>query len=304
MRFQYGIDLPSQGEARALLDQCRAVLNQQDRLLPKERPGVDDEAEQQIRSDLLELTAVWADLRVRSAGPADLEQARYDALLVLDRIEASLGPSLAIELRREEIPRVSGREPAAGGRTPRTAWEHYDKGRHDLRAGRFAAAAVEFRQALTLRPQDFWANFHQGLCAFRLGQFHEAAAAFRTCCALEPRSAVCRYNQALAHEALGQTDQAYDDYSQAARLDPALAPPLVNRGILSYRGGRLPEAVRDFEPRLESPSPRSGNPHACTITWRSSDSRKRTGRPRWKTPSSPSARGRPRRSPSATTSGG
>jgi eukaryotic-like serine/threonine-protein kinase len=250
IRFRYSIDLPPDGEARTLLDHCSAVLNQKNRLVGKDRPAVDDDAERQIQSDLLELAAVWADLRVRVGGSSDLDLARREALLVLNRTSDGFGPSLAIELRRQELLGASRAATAAGARAPRTAWEHYDKGRHDLRTGQFAAAAVEFRQALDLRPQDFWSNFHQGLCAFRLGHFHEAAGAFQACCALEPRSAVCRYNRALVDEALGQTDQAFDGYSQAVDLDPTMAPALLNRGILSYRGDRLADAVRDFDSAL------------------------------------------------------
>ena len=249
IRFRHGIELPADEDARALLQHCRTILDQRNRLV-QSGGGFGPGAEQRVKSDLLEIAVVWADLRVRLARPNDLDEAKRDALAVLDQSDASYGPSLAIDLRRKAL----GRKIAATNTitAPRTAWEHYDLGRYHLRLGHFEAAATEFRATLSLRPQDFWSNFYEGLCAFRLDDFEDASAAFRTCIALVPQSAICHYNRALAYDALGRTDLARDDYTAAVNLDPRFAKAFLNRGILSYKRGLHAEAVADFQQALSS----------------------------------------------------
>jgi serine/threonine protein kinase/Flp pilus assembly protein TadD len=249
IRFRHGIELPSDEDARALLQHCRTIWDQRDRLLLN-GGAFGRDTEQRVKSDLLELAVVWADLRVRLALPKDRDEAKRDALSVLDQSDASYGPSLAIDLRRAALGRTTTAATTAS--SPRTAWEHYDLGRYHLRLGHLEAAAAEFRTTLSLRPQDFWSNFYQGLCAFHLRDFEDAVAAFRTCIALVPQSAICRYNRALAHEALGRTDLAYDDYTAAVDLDPKFAAAFLNRGILSYKRGHHSDAVADFEQALSS----------------------------------------------------
>jgi serine/threonine protein kinase/Flp pilus assembly protein TadD len=259
IRFRYGIDLPAQDDARALARHCRTVWERRGHLIPSNgtRGEGTFELEQRIKTDLLEVAAVWADLLVRLASPSDNE-AKREALRLLDEAGASLGPSLAIDLRRDQLATALGRPPATGTlatamtmtRVPHSAWEHYDMGRHHLRSGKLESAAEEFRRAVNLRPQDFWSNFYQGLSAFRLRQFTAAAAAFHTCTALAPESAICSYNRALALDALGQLEWAYDDYTRAIKLDPTLAAAFLNRGIISYSRGRALEAVDDFEHAL------------------------------------------------------
>jgi serine/threonine protein kinase/Flp pilus assembly protein TadD len=256
IRFRYGIDLPTGDDARTLIKHCRAVWERRGQLIPSdvERGEGGLELERRSKTDLLELAAVWADLRVRLASPPDGD-ARREALRLLDEADASLGPSLAIDLRRDQLATAPGLGAAAIAttRVPHSAWEHYDLGRHHLRAGKFEAAAAEFRRAVELRPQDFWSNFYQGVCAFRLREFAEAAAAFRTCTALAPRAAICYYNRALALDAQGLLDRAYGDYTRAIELDPTLAAARLNRGILSYSRGRALEAIDDFERALAVP---------------------------------------------------
>jgi serine/threonine protein kinase/tetratricopeptide (TPR) repeat protein len=252
IRFHYGIDLPPPEEAEHLIRQCRSVWERRDRLIPAGGALAGPGWEQRVKTDLLELAAVWVDLRLRLAPPSGVDEARRDALNVLDEANASFGPSLALDLRRAPLAAALGQDVVAGAsaRAPRTAWEHYDLGRYYLRAGRFELAAPEFRQTLDLRPHDFWSNFDQGLCTFRLRKFEDAVAAFTACIALMPHSAICHYNRALAYDAQGRADDAYHDYTGAIARDPLLASALLNRGILSYKGGKFREAIADFEQAL------------------------------------------------------
>jgi serine/threonine protein kinase/Flp pilus assembly protein TadD len=248
VRFRYGIDLPSPEEAEHLIRHCRSVWAQREHLIPAGGALVGPGWEQRVKTDLLELAAVWADLQLRLAPPSRGVEAKRDALKVLDEASALFGPSLAIDLRREAL----GQDPAAGAsrRAPRSPWEHYDLGRYHLRSGRIESAAREFRQTLDLRPQDFWSNFYQGLCAFRLHKFEDAVAAFSACIALMPQSAIGHYNRALAFDAQGRTEDAYHDYTGAIARDPLLTAALLNRGILSYKSENHRKAIADFEEAL------------------------------------------------------
>lgn len=245
IRYRYSVDRPSAEDARALAEQCGAVWEQRANLREEPGEGVDETVEARgVRSDLVEVAAVWADLIVGLAAPEQLADARKEAMEVLDVAESTFGQSLALDLCRA---RLGGGglalEPTAAGRS---AWECYDLGRDHLRAGRFQEADLAFREALSMRPDDLWSNFHQGLCAFQLRRYEDAVAAFRACLALEPDSATLWYNRALALEALGQVMPAIEDYSRAIEHDPSLALAYLNRGVLRLNAGHRAEAIADF----------------------------------------------------------
>jgi tetratricopeptide (TPR) repeat protein len=252
VRFRHGIELPARDDAQSLLRACRAIWERRRLLVPVGGGSLDAESERRIRTDLLELAAVWADLRMRLASPEGTPEARREVLAMLTEAETSFGRSLALDVRRERLLADPGRAASRPdvSHAPRTAWEHYDLGRYDLRLGRFEEAAGEFREALARRPEDFWSNFYEGLCAFRLGRFEDSVAAFSACVALEPGEAICHYNRALAFDAQGRADDAYRDYTRTIELDPDLAPARLNRGILAYKGGRPLDAIRDYEAAL------------------------------------------------------
>jgi eukaryotic-like serine/threonine-protein kinase len=209
--------------------------------------------EQTIRTDLLELAAIEADLIVHQASAGGIAAARMNALRLLNEAEAVCGPSFALDVRRDEFAGPGERTVArASSRVPRSAWDCYELGRYNLRNGRVEEAALAFQSSLDLRPHDFWPNFYHGLCSFRLHRFDEAVSGFRACLAIEPGSAVAHYNRAVAYDAKGRVQDAYRGYSKAIELAPGLPAARLNRGILCYRIGRLAEAVADFNCGLEA----------------------------------------------------
>jgi serine/threonine protein kinase/Flp pilus assembly protein TadD len=250
VRFRHGFTPPAGEEAWKFIRDGRAIWEGRGLLLRPESGALDPELEQRIRTDLLELAVVWADLRVRLAAKADTDEAMRDALRVLDQAEAACGPSPSLNRERRAYARALGQLTSPPGSdpdpAPKSAWEHYDLGRSYLRSGLVQEAAAEFQRTLELQPEDFWSNFYQGHCAYHLGQFEDASAAFRTCIALSPKTAWCYHDRARAEEALGQVKQAYGDYSRAIELDPALSVATLNRGILSYKAGRSEDAIADF----------------------------------------------------------
>ena len=92
------------------------------------------------------------------------------------------------------------------------------------------------------------------IAAFTIGSAgsRENILKLQSCLAIEPEAAICHYNRALTYAALGRAEAAQRGYSRAIELDPGLAAARLNRGILSYKAGRHPEAIADFAGGLEA----------------------------------------------------
>jgi serine/threonine protein kinase/tetratricopeptide (TPR) repeat protein len=254
VRFWYGTKLPAGESASELARRIRGIWDDRELLLPRDQGDVGIEFRQGIKTDLRELAIVWVNLRVQLASEADREVAYSEALRMLEQVEATCGPSAALDRERQGL--AQGRAPATSlpevKFAPQSAWEHYELGRSYLRSRLLRQAASEFQQALDLRPQDFWPNFYQGLCAFELRDLATAGSAFRTCIALVPSSAECYYNRARVSDALGESHQAFRDYSRALELNPQLAQAALNRGILFYKAGRQVEAIADLTRAIQT----------------------------------------------------
>lgn len=258
IRFRYGLAPPPADEAPSLIRLGRRTWVARGALLRddegsgagKSGGAAGSRLDPVLRTDLLDLVVLWADLRVRYAAPGDFGAARREAVAVLTEAAAILGPSPALERDRRAYALALGTEPGPTGAAepaPRTAWEFYDLGRAELRAGHPERAAEHFRRGLKLRPQDFWLNFYDGLCGYRLGRFDDAVEAFRVCIALAPDSAECFHNRALAYQAQDALELALADYDRALELSPDLPDARLNRGIVAFRLGRLDAALADLE---------------------------------------------------------
>jgi tetratricopeptide (TPR) repeat protein len=247
---------PPREEAHSLLRLGRRIWEQRASLLRHDAGRDDPELRQRLRTDLLDLVVVWADLCARYAPPAEAAAAQTEALRFLTQAKSLLGPSpsLAHELRAYAGGMAGHTAPAGPVGEPHSAWEHYDLGRSYLRSARLNLASEQFRLGLDMQPQDFWLNFYEGLCEYRLGRFEGAVSAFRACIALSPGTAECYYNRALAYQALERLDRALADYNRALTLDPGLADPALNRGILHYHQGRHAEAIAGLERALTATS--------------------------------------------------
>jgi serine/threonine protein kinase/Flp pilus assembly protein TadD len=254
VRFDYVIDPPSGNEATALLRDIRLIWERRHFLLTPEIREVDPELDIQVRADLQELVAAWAEVRLHRASPDEASSARHEAIALLKDANADCGPSFAIDHLLRSFDRESGvkdrsleLEPS-----PSTASEHYELGRSFLRSGQFEKAVAEFRASLDQRPQGFWPNYYSGLGAFRLKMYEDAFTAFSICIALKPSTPQSFFNRALVDEALHRPEQAFRDYRHAWDLDHRFTDALLNRGILSYHRGQHSEAIADFQKALET----------------------------------------------------
>ncbi len=214
-----------------LLRDIRSIWERRDLLLTREMNELEPDLDRQVRTDLLELVAVWAEVRMRRGAPDEASATREEAMGLLREARASCGPSFAIEHRLRSIAGESGAKDRSADHepAPTTASDHYELGRSFLRSGQFEKAAEEFGASLDLRPQEFWSNYYAGLTAYRSGVYEDAFTSFCICIALKPSAHQSFFNRAKVEEALQRPDRALRDYRHAWELDHRFTDALLNR---------------------------------------------------------------------------
>jgi serine/threonine protein kinase len=91
----------SEAQARTVESHCRAIWEQREAIVQRLRPRPDSELERQLRTDLLDLAILAANLRVRLAAPNRAATARRQALKILDEADALFGPSAEVDRERQ-----------------------------------------------------------------------------------------------------------------------------------------------------------------------------------------------------------
>src|SRR5208283_4737496 len=90
VRLRYGIAAPPAEEAQSLIRLVPIIWQARDSLT---RPvSGQSETDRTVRTDLLDLAVVWAAFRVRFATEPEAEEAKKEALRIIDEAEALLGP--------------------------------------------------------------------------------------------------------------------------------------------------------------------------------------------------------------------
>ena len=107
-RFSYGTTPPAGEEARNLVSKVPAIWAKRNLLLKPEGVALDAELEQGIRTDLLELAIVWADLPVRLASKSTVNEALREACRLLDQAKATCGASPALNRERRAYAKALG----------------------------------------------------------------------------------------------------------------------------------------------------------------------------------------------------
>jgi serine/threonine protein kinase len=253
VRPLYGVEepgLPGQ-QIHDVLDQCNVlwVGRQQivQRLAAQPPPDLGD----QVRTDMLDLAIVWADLRVRFPQRGQDQAARAEALHVLDEAERLFGPSCVLTRERRDL---EGKSPEVEPLPPRTAWEHYALGRALLRDAMkrhsdFTDAEYHLGLALNPEPPTPWPYFYHGRCAYEKKWYSLALADFSEAVARAPDSPWCFFDRAQVYGTLGKPEdlkRAENDYSRALQLDTSFAPAALQRGLIHYRMKKYAEALDDF----------------------------------------------------------
>jgi serine/threonine protein kinase/Tfp pilus assembly protein PilF len=253
LRFLESFENVPPAKLRKLERGCATIWKARAQIMQQGTSIANSDIESRLRTDLLDLTLLWADLRVRLAPQGETKQSRRDALTLLDEAQALYGSSPILAVARQQFAKSPASDAAletANQPVARTAWEHFAAGRFLFRSEKFEQAQSEFQRAIDLEPNAFWPNFYLTLSAYRLEQFEEALCAACVCVALSPASAECFYNRALAHQALQHSQAALDDFDKALRIDPTLAVAALHRGELRREMRSYPEALADLKSAL------------------------------------------------------
>jgi len=236
---------------------CDTLWRAREKLLPPETAGDHSTERAALCSDLTDLVAAWAGLRIAQAAGDQSATAQAEARRQLDEAQALCGRSFTIDLARHEyFPDASAGREAASFPQPQTARDHYALGRFLLRADKLDEAREQFERAMALEPGTFWPYFYLSLCAHKQHDFERALRAADVCVALMPNSAPCFYNRALCYESLDRADEALADLNRAVALDPSLAVGWLRRGVLQAARRHFAEATTSFTTALE----RGANP--------------------------------------------
>jgi serine/threonine protein kinase/tetratricopeptide (TPR) repeat protein len=242
--YAYGDDsLPSEA-LRTLENSCRETWQARDQLLDSGDCTLVPGDEEQLRTDLLDVAVLWADLHTRASGS---DGVRNESLKLLADAEALFGTSAILALERQSLGGTTG-APALQAQSVR---EHYAVGRWLVRNGDYAGAAAELDEAVAGQPQAFWPRFWSGLCSYRQRHYEDAVNSFSVCTALDPVSAECYFNRALANAARGRLERARVDYDRALEIRPGWSVAVLNRGVIYLSQKQFRKAAADFERALE-----------------------------------------------------
>lgn len=145
-----------------------------------------------------------------------------------------------------------------------TTEQQIAKGREAYAQGKYAAAAVELREALEREPR--FADVHHllGLCLSLMGRPAEAIGSFDSAVAINPRYVEALVNRALTLLELGRYDEARASFEAASEADleagvgrfsSVMATRLAHRhaelGDLYREGGAVAEALGEYRRAVE-----------------------------------------------------
>jgi tetratricopeptide (TPR) repeat protein len=137
--------------------------------------------------------------------------------------------------------------------------EHYE-------ADRLLEAVKEFKKVLADEPQHFWARCYLAFCDLRRQDWERAWDNLTVCLSQRPAFVWARLLRGYAHREAGAYEEAALDFAHAERLlqrqpNPEAAYYLrLNRGLLSFRQGKLAEAAADLHEAIRL-RPRDYAPH-------------------------------------------
>lgn len=129
----------------------------------------------------------------------------------------------------------------------RSATEHFERAVALHRAGKLAAAEVEYDRALALQSDWVEALYNRGLALSSLERWTEAQTCFDRVLALRPDFAQAYNERGVVLYSLGRYQEAIDNYDRAEALAPGYADALINRGAALSELQRPEEALACYE---------------------------------------------------------
>ena len=112
--------------------------------------------------------------------------------------------------------------------------------------GLYAAAIVDYTQAIRLKPDEANAYYKRGLAKHNLKQYFAAIADYDMVIRLKPDSAHAYHNRGLAKANLKQYAAAIVDYDTAIRLNPDYAHAYYLRGLAKATLEQYAAAIADY----------------------------------------------------------
>jgi protein O-mannosyl-transferase len=132
------------------------------------------------------------------------------------------------------------------------SWMVYNNlGLLDSAAGRKAAAAQDYEQAIRFNPAFAEAYLNRGELQLELGRIPEAIGNFQEAWRLRPSYPEACYNLGNAFHRVGQNAEAVADFEAALRLRPYYPQAENNLGAALVDLGRVPEAIRHYERAIQ-----------------------------------------------------
>ena len=109
--------------------------------------------------------------------------------------------------------------------------------------GKLDRAAEEYNQALWYKPLQERTHIFLGVLRAKQGRTDEAAAHYRAALAINPESAPAENDLARLLHSQGKLDEAIAHYANALRFDPNLAQAHNNLGVLLLQQGKVAEGA-------------------------------------------------------------
>ena len=136
---------------------------------------------------------------------------------------------------------------------PKKARQEYERGREDLRQGKFAHAAGHYRRAVEAHAAFPQAWLELGVALRGTGDAAGAGRALRECLRLDPPNLRARLNLAELCAATGRAEEARGILDETVALHPGEPDPHQDLGKLHFQAGRLEEAEAEWKKAVALP---------------------------------------------------
>jgi protein O-mannosyl-transferase len=118
------------------------------------------------------------------------------------------------------------------------------------KAGRIEEAAMHYRNAVQIKPDQEIFHDNLGLLLVKQGKVNEAVAQFEEALRLKPDSAGDHYNMGVALGDLNRLDEAVSHFKEALRIKPDNEMYHDSLGVVLDKLGRTDEAISHFKEAL------------------------------------------------------
>jgi tetratricopeptide (TPR) repeat protein len=141
---------------------------------------------------------------------------------------------------------------------PKNGTVHYWLGRLYLEKGSLEEAALEFKEASLLAPEDEHAFLSMGHAYSRLGKDKEALEAYLQANKLTPKVAIIHIGLGNIYYKRKDYPKAQKEYEEALKLDGSFAEARYNLGLIYEKKGEISKAVKQWQKLIEDDPNESG----------------------------------------------